>query len=333
MAKTLDPDIDLLHALEIFVVVAEQGSMTAAGSVLGMTQSAISQQMHNLELSIGTALIDRELRPLRLTVAGSMLFDRAKQLLLDATTLRMSMRTALAIPIPHLRLGMLGSIGGSLAAPLVFELLDTRAAKSIAVRTGFGDDHQRALQNREVDLIVIVDPLYELGGLERHELFTEPFVLVVPAGFRAGAVTYAGLLESLPLIRHSIRSPIGLFIEQHLRRVRIAAPLHVEFDSIDAIVAAVSLGRGWAITTPTLLLQALRSQSAVSVRPMPAPGLNRSFALIARGGELGDLPAGVARLARRIVRETVVPRIAEFAPFAGRLFEFPTPLDERRVDR
>lgn len=333
MAKTLDQDIDLLHALEIFVVVAEQGSMTSAGGVLGMTQSAISQQMHNLELSIGTALIDRELRPLRLTMAGSMLFDQAKQLLLDAKNLRVSMRTALAIPIPHLRLGMLGSIGGSLAAPLVFELLDTRAAKSISVRTGFGNDHQSALQNREVDLIVIADPLYELGGLERHELFTEPFVLVVPPAVKAGALSYAGLLETLPLIRHSVRSPIGLLIEQHLRRVRVAAPLHVEFDSIESILAAVSLGRGWAITTPTLLLQALRPPNAVSVRPLPAPGLNRSFALIARGGELGDLPAGVARLARRIMRETAVPRIAEFAPFAARLFEFPTPTGERRADR
>src|SRR5271169_1943249 len=100
MFKAPEQNINLLHALEIFVIVAEQGSMTSAGAILGMTQPAISQQMHSLELSIGAALIDRELRPLRLTMAGSMMFDRAQRLLLDAKDLRISMRTAFAIPIP-----------------------------------------------------------------------------------------------------------------------------------------------------------------------------------------------------------------------------------------
>ena len=78
------PEINLLRALEVFVSVAETGSMTTAGQSLGMTQSAISQQIKNLEEAFGASLIDRDLRPLRLTTPGVMLLQRAQRLLVDA---------------------------------------------------------------------------------------------------------------------------------------------------------------------------------------------------------------------------------------------------------
>src|SRR5438132_4923583 len=332
MPKAVEQEINLLRATEIFVVVAETGSMTSAGAVLGMTQSAVSQQIHNLETSIGTELFDRDSRPLCLTMAGSMMFERAKRLLLEANDLRAAMRSAFAIPIPHLRLGVLASVAGSLVAPLVFELLDKLSAKSVSVWTGFGNDHQRSLQNRALDLILIADPVYEPAGLERHELFSEPFVLVVPPTLATDQITFASLLKSLPLIRHSIRSPVGMQIEQNLRRLRVAAPPYVEFDSIESIVAAVSLGRGWGISTPLLLLQGLRRPHSVAVRPLPSGGFSRSFALIARSGELGNVPTEIARVARTITRDVIVPSICTFASFAKEQFEIPTAGDSERVE-
>jgi DNA-binding transcriptional LysR family regulator len=332
MPKAVEQEINLLRATEIFVVVAETGSMTSAGAILGMTQSAISQQIHNLETSIGTELFDRDLRPLCLTMAGSMMFDRAKRLLIEANDLRAAMRSAFGIPIPHLRLGVLASVSGSLVAPLVFEMLDKLVAKSVSVWTGFGSDHQRSLQNRALDLILIADPLHELAGLERHELFSEPFVLVVPQAVAAQKITFASLLKSLPLIRHSIRSPVGMVIAQNLRRLRVAAPPYVEFDSIESIVAAVSLGRGWAISTPMLLLQGLHHPSNVVVRPLPFGGFSRSFALIARSGEFGSAIGEIAGLARTIMKEIIVPTICTFAPFVKEQFEFPPVGDTDRAE-
>jgi DNA-binding transcriptional LysR family regulator len=324
MSKAVEQEINLLRATEIFVLVAETGSMTSAAAVLGMTQSAISQQIHNLETSIGTELFDRDLRPLCLTLAGSMMFERAKRLLVEANDLRAAMRSTFAIPIPHLRLGVLASISGSLVAPLVFELLDKLVAKSVSVWTGFGSDHQRSLQNRALDLILIADPPYDLAGLERHEIFSEPFVLLVPRELAAETLTFASLLKSLPLIRHSIRSPVGMQIAQNLRKLRVAAPPYVEFDSIESIVAAVSLGRGWAISTPMLVLQGLRPAYNVAVRPLPSGGFSRSFALISRSGELANVASETARLARKIMGEVIVPTLCGFAPFVKEQLKIPT---------
>ena len=102
------------------------------------------------------------------------------------------------------------------------------------------------------------------------------------------------------------------------------APPYVEFDSIESIIAAVSIGRGWAVSTPMLLLQGLRPPYSVAVRPLPSGGFSRSFALIARSGELGNVPSEIARLARTITRDVIVPAICTFAPFVKQQFEIPT---------
>jgi DNA-binding transcriptional LysR family regulator len=322
------PEINLLRALEIFVSVAETGSMTTAGQSLGMTQSAISQQIKNLEEAIGASLIDRDLRPLRLTTPGLMLLQRAQRLLGDAKDLQSAIRSSFALPLPQLRFGVLNSISGSLAAPLVFALLDKVSVRSISVWSGLGMDHQRALLSRDLDIVIIADPLYEIGGLERHELFSEGFVLVLPGSFETQPLTLKHLAKALPFIRHSTRSPIGMKIEQHLRRLRVAPPMFIEFDAIEAILGAVHAVKGWAITTPTLLLQGMRSGHAIRIEPMPPPGLTRTFALLSREGELGKVPFEMAQMARQIVREELLPQILGFAPFVQSQFRIARAADQ-----
>lgn len=67
--------------LRIFCTVAELGSFTAAAARLHLTQSAISQQMAILEREVGTALVERRPRGIRLTAAGRLLAERARLLL------------------------------------------------------------------------------------------------------------------------------------------------------------------------------------------------------------------------------------------------------------
>src|SRR5215212_4736179 len=59
--------------LRAFALVLDLGSISAAASVLGYTQSAVSQQLAALEREVGTALVDRSQRPLRATRAGTLL--------------------------------------------------------------------------------------------------------------------------------------------------------------------------------------------------------------------------------------------------------------------
>jgi len=74
------PIVDL-RSLDVFVAVIDAGGMTAAARRLGTTQSAVSQTIANLEGALGVQLIDRTVRPPKLTVPGGVLYERAKALL------------------------------------------------------------------------------------------------------------------------------------------------------------------------------------------------------------------------------------------------------------
>ena len=62
-----------LASLEAFLAVAEQGSFRAAGQLLGVTSSAVSQTVRKLEERMGTPLLTRTTRSVALTEAGEHL--------------------------------------------------------------------------------------------------------------------------------------------------------------------------------------------------------------------------------------------------------------------
>lgn len=69
-----------LYKLEIFAQVAREGSFSAAAERLYMTQSAVSQHMHDLEASLGARLFVRSSRGVSLTPRGRTLYDYAERI-------------------------------------------------------------------------------------------------------------------------------------------------------------------------------------------------------------------------------------------------------------
>ena len=66
--------------LRIFFAVADAGSLTHAGEVLHLSQSAVSRQIRALEESLNTTLFHRHARGLILTEQGELLFDATKSM-------------------------------------------------------------------------------------------------------------------------------------------------------------------------------------------------------------------------------------------------------------
>lgn len=76
--------------LRIFHAVAERGSLTHAGEVLHLSQSAVSRQIRALEESLNVTLFHRHARGLILTEPGELLYEATQQMAkrLDATAAR-----------------------------------------------------------------------------------------------------------------------------------------------------------------------------------------------------------------------------------------------------
>ncbi len=66
-----------LKRLRYFCTVAEQRSITRASEVLHIAQPALSKRLHELEEELGTELLVRNGREMKLTDAGAFLYQRA----------------------------------------------------------------------------------------------------------------------------------------------------------------------------------------------------------------------------------------------------------------
>ena len=67
----------VLHQLQLFLVVARQRSFTGAARELGITASAVSQAVKQLEGQLRVALLTRTTRSVALTEAGRRLVEAA----------------------------------------------------------------------------------------------------------------------------------------------------------------------------------------------------------------------------------------------------------------
>ena len=70
-----------LRQLRYFVAVAEARNFTRAAQQLNIAQPPLSRRIQQLEREVGAELIDRGVRPLRLTTAGSLFYEQAAQVL------------------------------------------------------------------------------------------------------------------------------------------------------------------------------------------------------------------------------------------------------------
>src|SRR4051812_6039269 len=76
-----------LDSLRVFVKVAELGSFTPAGEQLGVSKARASIRVRELEAAIGSRLLHRSTRTVRLTTDGEQFLTRARRLVAEADEL------------------------------------------------------------------------------------------------------------------------------------------------------------------------------------------------------------------------------------------------------
>lgn len=309
-----------LRALQTFVAVVETGSMTAAASRLGLTQPAISAAMRQLESELGTALIDRETRPLRATRAGAVLHRRALQLLDEASRLRSAVQFAADRTLPRLRIGLV--VSATVTGPPLIRALQ-RMADELTVSSGLTPELARGLKERELDVLVTSDSMEDVEGLERHRVLSEPFVLALPHGYRLRPdATLRAVAADLPLIRYTERSIIGTVIERHLRRGRVDAPPRLVFDSSASVLAMVAAGLGFAVTTPLCIVQGGVDLATLQVLPLPGAALTRDLHVVSRRDELPGTPERIRDLAAGLARDCLAAAFGTRAPWIVKSLQF-----------
>src|SRR6201989_876362 len=108
-----------LHHLRLFTAVVDDGGFTKAASALNLSQPAISKSLKELEEGLQLSLIDRSARSVRLTDAGRLLYDRARELFGVERVAERELRELRGLKRGFLRLGASTTIATYFLPPIL----------------------------------------------------------------------------------------------------------------------------------------------------------------------------------------------------------------------
>jgi DNA-binding transcriptional LysR family regulator len=163
--------------------VSRAGSFGRAARELGYTQSAVSQQIAQLERIVGQRLFNRPGGPRRVepTEAGLLLLRHADAIVAQLDAARADMAALAEGEAGTLRVGIYQSVGARLLPTLVRRFRAQWPRVSVRVREeSAAADLLRLLEHGELDLTFAELPLRE-GPFEWAELLQDPYVLLVSA--------------------------------------------------------------------------------------------------------------------------------------------------------
>ena len=142
--------MDLLSQMETFVHVAESGSLSAAARARSLSLPAVSRQLRALERDLGSTLVIRSTRRLRLTDAGQRWYASCQRILRDLDAARSEVSTSNE-PRGTLTVSMPVSLGLVVVMPRVHALLARHKELAVNVRL---EDHVVDLVSDAVDVVV-----------------------------------------------------------------------------------------------------------------------------------------------------------------------------------
>ena len=300
-----------LWGIEVFLAVAEEGAISAAAKRLGVSPSAISQQLTSIETALGVVLLDRSARPMGLTPAGAMFRRHAQTILNAEANARAELAVADLSGLTTLRIGMIEDFDFEVTPRLLTALAEDLKGCRFLLETGPSHRLLDQLDNRALDIAVAADLGSETASdawREVHPIVVEPFLAITPKSKCA---------DDLPLIQYTARHLMGRQIAGHLARHNLRPAHRFELDSYHAILAMVAAGQGWTILTPLALHHASTFRSGIDAAALPFAPLERTLSLSARAGGLGDMPAEVAARLRILIEALVVkPSVTQW-PWLG----------------
>lgn len=301
----------LMRSLEVFVAVSETGQMRSGAKLLGISQPAASQHIATLEKAFGTQLIDRSVRPAQLTYAGLRLHNRAQKILHAMSDLDSELRQVGQASISLLRVGIQASIATTLTPSLVALAQGEFGVEDITLHAGQSGNHEYLLRTKQADLAITSNPFLDMDGLERHHILKEDFLLVLPEDYRGPTDSLEAIQQNLPLVRFGDSTHAGRQIAQHLRRLRFEPDKVIQADRSSMVTSCVAAGQGFSLLTPSLLIDGMVENMTLRTMRLPVVGLSRTLTVVARRGELRELPAAVASLSKHRLISHIAKHVGE----------------------
>ena len=280
-----------IQQLRLLREVATRGTIAAAATAIGYTPSAVSQQLARLERTVGTPVLERVGRNVRLTDAGRELVAHAGELLAGIEEAQVAVERIRSEARGELLLSVYESVGSTLLAPLLTRLADRHP--DLRLRTVFldPDDAIESLAMGELDLAFTIDYAHAPAPL-RHDVIRElllddHFSLVVPDDDPlAGPTVGLDQVAERPFIASPANLSCGRCVVMACRQQGFEPDIVHQLDDYPTTLQLVAAGVGVALV-PSLGL--VNTPPGVRAIPLRDP-LSRQVQLAYRAAS-ADRPA------------------------------------------
>ncbi|MGM3411570.1 LysR family transcriptional regulator [Ralstonia holmesii] len=257
-----------LKQLEAFVAIATLSTTTAAAQRLGISQSAVSRLLAQLEAHLGLNLFVREQGRLTPTREGTALVQEAETIVQAAKCLE---RHARQLQLGGMRRKLVRiMVPNTIAQHLLPTVIERFYAKHddavLEVFSGTYDQSERALLSREVDLALVRLPMGLPGFRVRHE-FEGESVCVMAKNHPLATLESVSTrdLDGVPLVLLWGRSQLRHEVDMVFRRAHITPQIVAEVHSIG--VACSMASRGIGVTIVNRLLANCCDTESFTMRP------------------------------------------------------------------
>ena len=242
-----------LKNIKVFKDIAQIRSLSRAATLNGVSQSAVSQQVQELERALGVTLLDRSSRPLGMTAAGDLYMEFCTDVLrrkeeLDDALGRLQEKVA-----GKIKIACIYSVGVSELVRLERQFAERHPESEVQVVYLRPEKVYAGVLAGEAELGLVSYPVAK-RDLETIPWRQEEMVLAVvpthPLARKAAAlrgplpvedlqgVSFVGFDEELPIRRH---------VDRFFKEKGIGVNLEVFFDNIEMVKEAVAQGVGVGI--------------------------------------------------------------------------------------
>lgn len=268
-----------VQQLDYLAAVADADTWAEAAKRLGVTPSALSQGLSELERRLGIELFERVGRRRVIAEQSAPVLAYARSVLAQTSDLARWVERTQSGAAGSLRVGMIDAAAIGHYAHVLRSFRIDQPEVELTLRVAASADLLHSLEAGELDVAVVVRPEVRPAGIEWEDVLEEPLAVYAPPGVDAGKPSTWGPWVSFNATSHTRRLIATAVTDA-------GAPFDVvaESNQPDVLREMVRLGMGWTVLP---VIQA-ESEPAPLVRARPEPLLTRWLVAARRAGSVDN---------------------------------------------
>ncbi|MBM7714942.1 LysR family transcriptional regulator [Siminovitchia sp. FSL H7-0308] len=266
--------------LEVFVAVAEKKNFSRAAEELHMTQPAVSQHIQAFEREIGTRLLDRTNKYVKLNKAGEIVYDHAVEILGLYTKMQRLVDDLTNKTSGPLTIGASYTFGEYILPYVIADMLEQYPLVTPSISIGNTRDIAESVLKHQLDVGIVE------GDFRHHQLMIEPFakdimhIVTAPTHKLAKLkkVTPADLAQETWIVREE-GSGTRTAADKMLDSLDISPEKMMEFGSLQIIKESVEAGLGVSLLSKWAIRKEL-SMDTLKIIDVNGLPFTRTFSIV-----------------------------------------------------